>query len=132
MGSAKERGKNFRSIRRGIQQVAAGIEAATFGNTYHGSSLEAVVLSIAEQHLILCGADHRRLGGFFFRVILKGRSNSMTSSVVNREGEQQPPRAADCVHRRLKECRQEETRRPTDNIEQPPGQGSPGGNRNCV
>ena len=44
-----ERLKNFRSIRRGLQQIAAEIDADTFGNTYKGSSLETVVGSIAEQ-----------------------------------------------------------------------------------
>lgn len=54
----EERVKNFRSIRRGIQQVVADIEAATFGNVYRGSSLETVVHSIAEQRQIFKGADH--------------------------------------------------------------------------
>lgn len=36
----EERLKNFRSIRRGIQQVVQEIEAGTFGNQYRGSSLE--------------------------------------------------------------------------------------------
>lgn len=53
-----ERIKNFRSIRRGIQQVVAEIEAGTFGVTYRGSSLETVVHSIAEQRQIFKGADH--------------------------------------------------------------------------
>ena len=50
--------KNFRSIRRGIQQVVTDIEAVTFGNAYRGSSLETVVHSIAEQRQIFKGADH--------------------------------------------------------------------------
>lgn len=54
----EERLKNFRSIRRGIQQVVADIEAGTFGNAYRGSSLETVVRSIAEQRQIFKGADH--------------------------------------------------------------------------
>ncbi|HEY0834209.1 MAG TPA: type II restriction endonuclease [Azospirillum sp.] len=54
----EERVKNFRSIRRGIQQVVADIEAGTFGNAYRGSSLETVVHSIAEQRQIFKGADH--------------------------------------------------------------------------
>lgn len=54
----EERLKNFRSIRRGIQQVAAEIEAGTFGTTYKGSSLETVVHSIAEQRQMFRGADH--------------------------------------------------------------------------
>lgn len=54
----EERIKNFRSIRRGIQQVVADIEAGSFGNAYRGSSLETVVHSIAEQRQIFKGADH--------------------------------------------------------------------------
>ncbi|HEX9631273.1 MAG TPA: hypothetical protein VGA02_02320 [Gemmatimonadales bacterium] len=54
----EERLKNFRSIRRGIGQVVAEIEAGSFGNVYEGSSLETVVGSIAEQRQILKGADH--------------------------------------------------------------------------
>src|SRR5512134_1230315 len=54
----EERLKNFRSIRRGIGQVVAEIEAGTFGNVYKGSSLETVVGSIAEQRQIFRGADH--------------------------------------------------------------------------
>jgi type II restriction enzyme len=53
-----ERLKNFRSIRRGIQQVVAEIADGTFGNAYRGSSLETVVHSIAEQRQIFKGADH--------------------------------------------------------------------------
>ena len=53
-----ERLKNFRSIRRGIQQVIAEIEVNTFGTAYRGSSLEIVVKSIAEQRQIFKGADH--------------------------------------------------------------------------
>lgn len=53
-----ERIKNFRSIRRGIQQVVTEIEAGSFGVAYRGSSLETVVHSIAEQRQIFKGADH--------------------------------------------------------------------------
>jgi type II restriction enzyme len=53
-----ERLKNFRSIRRGIQQVIADVEGNTFGTAYRGSSLETVVRSIAEQRQIFKGADH--------------------------------------------------------------------------
>lgn len=53
-----ERLKNFRSIRRGIQQVVAEINAGDFGCAYRGSSLETVVGSIAEQRQIFKGADH--------------------------------------------------------------------------
>jgi type II restriction enzyme len=54
----EERLKNFRSIRRGLQEVVDEIEAGTFGNIYRGSSLETVVHSIAEQRQIFKGADH--------------------------------------------------------------------------
>ena len=54
----EERIKNFRSIRRGLQEVVSEIEAGTFGNAYRGSSLETVVHSIAEQRQIFKGADH--------------------------------------------------------------------------
>lgn len=53
-----ERLKNFRSIRRGIQQIIAEIKADIFGVAYRGSSLETVVKSIAEQRQIFKGADH--------------------------------------------------------------------------
>lgn len=53
-----DRLKNFRSIRRGIAQVAGEIEAGSFGNSYRGSSLETIVGSIAEQRQIFRGADH--------------------------------------------------------------------------
>ena len=53
-----ERLKNFRSIRRGLQQVISEIAAGTFGNVYRGSSLETVVRSIAEQRQLFKGADH--------------------------------------------------------------------------
>jgi type II restriction enzyme len=54
----EERVKNFRSIRRGIQQVVAEIQAGAFGVAYRGSSLETVVHSIAEQRQVFKGADH--------------------------------------------------------------------------
>ena len=53
-----DRIKNFRSIRRGLQQVIAEIKADTFGNAYRGSSLETVLDSIAEQRQVFKGADH--------------------------------------------------------------------------
>ncbi|WP_225207627.1 type II restriction endonuclease [Novosphingobium huizhouense] len=53
-----ERIKNFRSIRRGLAQVVAEIEASRFGVAYRGSSLETVVHSVAEQRQIFKGADH--------------------------------------------------------------------------
>lgn len=54
----EERLKNFRSIRRGLDEVVREIEAGSFGNVYKGSSLETVVGSIAEQRQIFKGADH--------------------------------------------------------------------------
>jgi type II restriction enzyme len=53
-----DRLKNFRSLRRGIEQVSADIEAGTFGTAYRGSSLETVVHGVAEQRQIFKGADH--------------------------------------------------------------------------
>ena len=53
----EERLKNFRSIRRGLQEVVAEIESGAFGNVYNGSSLQTVVGSIAEQRQIFKGAD---------------------------------------------------------------------------
>lgn len=54
----EERLKNFRSIRRGIEQVVREIEKGSFGNLYKGSSLEIAVKSVAEQRQIFKGADH--------------------------------------------------------------------------
>ena len=54
----EERVKNFRSIRRGIEQVSREIEDGRFGTAYKGSSLETVVHSIAEQRQMFKGADH--------------------------------------------------------------------------
>lgn len=54
----EERLKNFRSIRRGLQQVIREIAEGSFGNAYRGSSLETVVRSIAEQRQLFKGADH--------------------------------------------------------------------------
>lgn len=54
----EERLKNFRSIRRGLQEVISQIERDQFGNQYRGSSLETVVGSIAEQRPMFKGADH--------------------------------------------------------------------------
>lgn len=53
-----ERLKSFRSLRRGIEQVSADIEAGTFGTAYRGSSLETVVHGVAEQRQMFKGADH--------------------------------------------------------------------------
>lgn len=54
----EERLKNFRSIRRGVQQVASEIADGRFGAAYRNSSLETVVRSIAEQRQLFKGADH--------------------------------------------------------------------------
>lgn len=54
----EERLKNFRSIRRGIEQVVRQIADGSFGNVYKGSSLEVAVKSVAEQRQIFKGADH--------------------------------------------------------------------------
>lgn len=54
----EDRLKNFRSIRRGVKQVAAEIKGDCFGVAYRGSSLETVVHSIAEQRQVFKGADH--------------------------------------------------------------------------
>lgn len=74
-----ERLKNFRSIRRGIQQVVAEIEADSFGTQYRGSSLETVVGSIAEQRQIFKGADHAFLWKPKLRIpdIYESRENQL-------------------------------------------------------
>jgi len=54
----EDRIKNFRSIGRGVQQVAEEIADGRFGVAYRGSSLETVVHSIAEQRQVFKGADH--------------------------------------------------------------------------
>jgi type II restriction enzyme len=48
----QDRLKNFRSIRRSVQQVADEINSVNFGVVYKGYSLETVVHSIAEQRQI--------------------------------------------------------------------------------
>jgi type II restriction enzyme len=53
-----DRLKNFRSIRRGVEEVVSEIDAGTFGSAYRGSSLETVVGAIAEQRQMFKGADH--------------------------------------------------------------------------
>lgn len=75
----EERLKNFRSIRRGLTQVVAEIEAGTFGNLYKGSSLETVVGSIAEQRQIFKGADHAFLWKPKLRIpdIYENRQNQL-------------------------------------------------------
>lgn len=75
----EERLKNFRSIRRGIAQVIAEIEAGTFGNVYKDSSLETVVGAIAEQRQIFKGADHAFLWKPKLRIpdIYENRDNQL-------------------------------------------------------
>ncbi len=75
----EERLKNFRSIRRGINQVIAEIDADRFGNVYKGSSLETVVGSIAEQRQIFKGADHAFLWKPKMRIpdIYENRDNQL-------------------------------------------------------
>ena len=75
----EERLKNFRSIRRGIAEVVAEIEAGTFGNVYKGSALEIVVGSIAEQRQIFKGADHAFLWKPKLRIpdIYESRDNQL-------------------------------------------------------
>ena len=74
-----ERLKNFRSIRRGLAEVVAEIEAGTFGTSYKGSSLETVVGSIAEQRQIFKGADHAWLWKPKLRIpdIYESRENQL-------------------------------------------------------
>lgn len=75
----EERIKNFRSIRRGIETVAAEIEAGTFGTAYRGSSLETVVHSVAEQRQMFKGADHAFLWKPKLRIpdIYEDRANQL-------------------------------------------------------
>jgi type II restriction enzyme len=77
-----DRLKNFRSIRRGLQQVVEEIDLGTFGNVYKGSSLETVVRSIAEQRQIFKGADHAFLWKPKLRIpdIYESRGNQLTFS----------------------------------------------------
>jgi len=75
----EDRLKNFRSIRRGIGQVIAEIDAGAFGNVYKGSSLETVVGSIAEQRQMFKGADHAFLWKPKLRIpdIYENRDNQL-------------------------------------------------------
>lgn len=74
-----ERLKNFRSIRRGLQQVISEMNTGTFGSEYKGSSLETVVKSIAEQRQIFKGADHAFLWKPKLRIpdIYESRQNQL-------------------------------------------------------
>src|SRR6266511_1394209 len=71
--------KNFRAIRRGIEQVVAEIKNGSFGTAYKGSSLETVVGSIAEQRQIFRGADHAFLWKPKLRIpdIYENRENQL-------------------------------------------------------
>ena len=75
----EERLKNFRSIRRGLAEVVAAINAGTFGSAYKGSSLETVVGSIAEQRQMFRGADHAWLWKPKLRIpdIYENRENQL-------------------------------------------------------
>lgn len=75
----EDRLKNFRSIRRGLQQVVTEVKSGTFGNLYKGSSLETVVKSIAEQRQIFKGADHAFLWKPKLRIpdIYESRENQL-------------------------------------------------------
>jgi len=75
----EERLKNFRSIRRGLAEVVAEIDAGTFGSAYKGSSLETVVGSIAEQRQLFKGADHAWLWKPKLRIpdIYENRENQL-------------------------------------------------------
>lgn len=50
--------KAFRSIRRGVRDVAASIAEGTFGNDFKGSPLEVVLTAITEQKQVFEGAAH--------------------------------------------------------------------------
>ena len=54
----EDRLKAFRSIRRGVQQVAREIREGTFGGDFKGSSLELVLNVITEQKQVFEGAAH--------------------------------------------------------------------------
>lgn len=48
----------FRSIRRGVRDVAASISEGTLGNDFKGSPLEVVLTAITEQKQVFEGAAH--------------------------------------------------------------------------
>lgn len=54
----RDRLKNFRAIRRGVNAVVRAIEDGTFGTAYRDSPLESVIACVAEQRQIFRGADH--------------------------------------------------------------------------
>jgi len=53
-----DRLKAFRSIRRGVEQVATDIRSGRFGNDFRGTALEFVLNCITEQKQIFQGAAH--------------------------------------------------------------------------
>lgn len=55
---SEARTKAFRSIRRGVIDVADAIEAGAFGNDFRGSPLEPVLAAITEQKQVFEGAAH--------------------------------------------------------------------------
>jgi type II restriction enzyme len=55
---SEARTKAFRSIRRGVIDVAAAIEVGSFGNDFRGSPLEPVLAAITEQKQVFEGAAH--------------------------------------------------------------------------
>ena len=54
----EDRLKAFRSIRRGVAQIAREIKDGSFGNDFKGSSLEFVLNVITEQKQVFEGAAH--------------------------------------------------------------------------
>lgn len=56
--NSADRLKAFRSIRRGVEQVAADIRNGKFGNDFRGTALEFVLSCITEQKQIFEGAAH--------------------------------------------------------------------------
>lgn len=56
--NSTDRLKAFRSIRRGVEQVATDIRNGNFGNDFRGTALEFVLSCITEQKQIFEGAAH--------------------------------------------------------------------------
>lgn len=50
--------KAFRAIRRGVRDTVEAIASGTFGNDFHGSPLEDVLMAITEQKQVFEGAAH--------------------------------------------------------------------------
>lgn len=55
---AAERTKAFRSIRRGVRDVADSIAAGRFGSDFKGSPLEVLLAAVTEQKQVFQGAAH--------------------------------------------------------------------------